>query len=144
MYRLGILRRKGRCVNRFLQVMMGWFLVSGILSRNFVVEIRKDEAEGSAQAGGYESTDWKRIFVMVKQIEVWRRKEELGSNRLRRGRSIEGWCRNYEGGSSALRAVMKDWPLMIDHWWLSINWHIRRMDNGQRKRFNVQWWMVNG
>ena len=57
MYRLVFLRRKGRFVNRFLQVMKGCFLVSGILSRNFVVEIRRDEAEGSAQAGGYESTD---------------------------------------------------------------------------------------
>ena len=44
--------------------MKGWFLVSGILSRNFVVEIRRDGAEGSAQAGGNEPTGWKRIFDM--------------------------------------------------------------------------------
>ena len=44
--------------------MKGWFLVSGILCRNFVVEIRRDGAEGSAQAGGNKSTGWKRIFEM--------------------------------------------------------------------------------
>ena len=38
--------------------------MSGILSRNFVVEIRRDGAEGSAQAGGNEPTGWKRIFDM--------------------------------------------------------------------------------
>ena len=61
-YRLGFLRRKGRFVNRFLRVMKGWFLVSGILCRNFVVEIRETGADGSAQAGGNKSTGWKRIF----------------------------------------------------------------------------------
>ena len=56
-YRLGFLRRKGRFVNRFLRILEGRFLASGILCCNFVFEIRRDEAEGSAQAGGYESTD---------------------------------------------------------------------------------------
>jgi hypothetical protein len=56
-YRLGFLRRKGRFVNRFLRILKGRFLASGILCCNFVFEIRRDEAEGSAQAGGYESTD---------------------------------------------------------------------------------------
>ena len=61
-YRLGFLRGKGRFVNRFLRIMKGWFLASGILCCNFVVEIRRDGAEGSAQAGGNEPTGWKRIF----------------------------------------------------------------------------------
>ena len=129
-YRLVFLRRKGRFVNRFLRVMKGWFLVSGILSRNFVTEIRRDGAEGSAQAGGYKSTGWKRIFDII--LEVGRMKEELGSGRLRRGRmllsrmaeggikklcasrSIEGWRmmdegggRSLELGSSHLRRVKK-------------------------------------
>jgi hypothetical protein len=56
MYRLGFLRRKGRFVNRFLRIMKGCFLASGILCCNFVVEIRKDGADGSAQAGGNEPT----------------------------------------------------------------------------------------
>ena len=55
--RLGFLRQKGRFVNRFLRILKGRFLASWIFSRNFVVEIRRDGAEGSAQAGGYESTD---------------------------------------------------------------------------------------
>ena len=78
-YRLGFLRRKGRFVNRFLRVMKGWFLVSGILCRNFVVEIRETGADGSAQAGGYESTGWKRIFVILKQSLKWRIILEVGS-----------------------------------------------------------------
>ena len=56
-YRLGFLRQKGRFVNRFLRIQKGRFLASGILCCNFVFEIRRDGAEGSAQAGGYESTD---------------------------------------------------------------------------------------
>ena len=90
-YRLGFLRRKERFVNRFLRILKGWFLAYAILCRNFVVEIRETGADGSAQAGGYESTGWKRIFDMVKQslkwriiLEVGRRKEELGSGCLRR------------------------------------------------------------
>ena len=55
-YRLGFLRRKGRFVNRFLRILEGRFLASGILCCNFVFEIRRDGAEGSAQAGGYKST----------------------------------------------------------------------------------------
>ena len=82
-YRLGFLRQKGRFVNRFLRILKGWFLASGILSRNFVVEIRKDGAEGSAQAGGNELTGWKRIFeIKNEKLKIknhsWSRKAEGG------------------------------------------------------------------
>ena len=82
-YRLGFLRRKGRFVNRFLRILKGWFLASGFLSRNFVVEIRKDGAEGSAQAGGNEPTGWKRIFeIKNEKLKIknhsWSRKDEGG------------------------------------------------------------------
>ena len=114
-YRLGFLRRKERFVNRFLRIMEGWFLASGILCCNFVFEIRKDGADGSAQAGGNEPTGWERIFEII--FEGGRMKEELGSGRLRRGRMLlsrmveggiileVGW-RKEELGSCALRAIV--------------------------------------
>jgi len=63
--------------------MKGWFLASGTLSRNFVVEIKRDGADGSAQAGGNEPTDWKRIFeIKNEKLKIknhsWSRKDEGG------------------------------------------------------------------
>ena len=84
-YRLGFLRRKGRFVNRFLRILKGWFLASEILCRNFVVEIRRDGAEGSAQAGGNEPTGWKRIFEI--------KNEKL---KIKNEESFEHWWLNID------------------------------------------------